>query len=257
MLDEVGSLIVSTKNVVLDQNYSKMIPKAAPGAYALVTVKDTGAGIGSHILDRIFDPFFTTKDVGKGTGLGLSTVRGIVENHGGFLNVSSELAKGTVFEVYLPPLLDPTVALPSLSAVKGNFLFGNGELILFVDDEAEIRTIAQRLLESSGYQVVVASNGKEAFDVYVRLSNQIKVVITDYMMPYMDGIALARALQKISPKVKIVASSGDLQDAKLAQLAVLNPSAILLKPYTRNTLLITLRGVLFPGSNSNITVNHD
>lgn len=153
-----GTLTISAKNFLVDEQYARMNLEASIGPYIVITVADTGIGMLPEILDRIFEPFFTTKEVGKGTGLGLSTVRGIIKSHGGFINVHSEIGKGTEFKLFIPAvetmatLLAENVELPN----------GNRELILVVDDEDEILETTKISLETYNYRVLTASNGIEA-----------------------------------------------------------------------------------------------
>ncbi|MGA3170300.1 MAG: ATP-binding protein [Chthoniobacteraceae bacterium] len=234
-----GTLTVGIDNVELDEHYAAMMGDAKPGRYVVFLVKDTGTGIPPEILENIFDPFFTTKDVGKGTGLGLSTVRGIVKSHGGSVYVYSEPGKGSMFKVFLPASNEEEqVAQPV--AVDEACLTGSGETILIVEDEIEIRSITETILKSSGYNILSAADGTEALAIYARHGEKIDLVLTDVMMPHFDGTALTRTLKKMNPKVKIIASSGNDHDARVAELRLLQPEAILLKPYTKQQLLETI-----------------
>jgi hypothetical protein len=201
------------------------------GPYVAITVADTGTGIPPELRERIFDPFFTTKEVGKGTGLGLATVLGIVKNHGGFIQVSSEMGKGSNFAVYLPAV--EGTACQSAPEVK--LLKGKGEMILVVDDEAAVRQITQVSLEEYNYRVLCASDGIEAIAIYAQHQDEIKVVLIDLMMPNLDGITAIRTLRKMNPQVKIIATSG-LSSQREAALAA-GASRFLAKPYTAEVLL--------------------
>ncbi|HLO89089.1 MAG TPA: ATP-binding protein, partial [Nostocaceae cyanobacterium] len=179
-----GTLKITAENLLVDENYARMHLDAKVNAYIVITVSDTGVGIKPKIIDRIFEPFFTTKELGKGTGLGLSTVLGIIKSHGGFINVYSEEGKGSQFKVYLPAKdtteirEEPESKLPQ----------GNGELILVVDDEAAILEITKASLERHNYQVITACDGIEAIALYVKHREQIALVLTDIVMPSMDGL---------------------------------------------------------------------
>src|SRR2546422_6496534 len=178
---------------------------AKAGPYVVIRVSDTGTGMPPGVIDKIFDPFFTTKEVGKGTGLGLSTVLGIVKSHGGFVNVYSEVGKGTRFSVYLPAAETVQGAEPAqVEAVPT----GQGELVLVVDDEATIREITKATLEAHGYRIVTAADGAEALALYAQHRDQIRLVLTDMMMPVMDGPATIRALRNLDPQIPIIAASG-------------------------------------------------
>jgi two-component system cell cycle sensor histidine kinase/response regulator CckA len=235
-----GTLSISAKNLLVDEQSARMNIDAKPGAYIVITVSDTGMGIPMEILDRIFEPFFTTKELGKGTGLGLSTVMGIVKSHKGFVNVSSKVGYGTKFDVYLPALEEaqtPIIENPEMPR-------GRGELILVVDDEAAIRQITQTTLEAYTYQVMTASDGIEALALYAQHKDEINVVLMDMMMPAMDGLTTIRTLRKIQPQVKIVAVSGLVSNEKLAQVGRLGVQTFLYKPYTTKELLKTINDVL-------------
>jgi PAS domain S-box-containing protein len=238
-----GKLTMTMENVVLDETFVAMNPDAKTGAYVLVSVTDTGAGIEPAIRDRIFEPFFTTKDTGKGTGLGLSTVLGIVKSHGGFIHVHSEPGQGTKFKVYLPA--DAAKAAPDqANREHATFPRGNGELILLVDDELSILNVTQKILELFGYSVLTAANGEEAAALYTRQQNEIAVVLTDISMPVMDGPALIIALKTINPHVRIIASSGLANNDVVARATGNGITHFIPKPYKAETLLKILRAEL-------------
>jgi CheY-like chemotaxis protein len=195
------------------------------------------------IVDKIFEPFFTTKEINRGTGLGLSTVMAIVKSHEGFVNVYSEPGKGTVFNVYLPALA-LSIAPQADEDETASFPRGQGETILVVDDEASILIVTGETLRAFGYRVVTAGDGAEAVAVYAQKKNEIALVLTDMMMPLMDGPALIRALKKIDPLVKIVAVSGLTANAEIGKFSGAGSHHFLTKPYTAETLLKALRGVL-------------
>jgi hypothetical protein len=234
-----GALRLTTENVELDEHYCRMHPESKPGIYAVISVTDSGTGIAESDIPKIFEPFFTTKEIGKGTGLGLSTVSGIVKSHGGFINVYSEIGKGTTFKVHIPAL----ILSDALSSEERHELpRGHGELILIVDDEMSIRDITKTALESNGYNVIVAGDGTEALSLYAEQKEDVKAVLTDMMMPFMDGAATIRALRKMNPHVKIIAASGlasneDAADGVKADL-------FLTKPYTAEKLLKALEKLL-------------
>jgi len=226
-----GKIHVKAETAVLDEHYARMNVDAKRGEYVVVTVKDQGQGIPPEILDRIFEPFFTTKEYGKGTGLGLSTVVTIVKSHGGFVTVDSEVGKGTTFKVYLPAQEGTQAAVP---AERSPLPTGEGELILVVDDEASIREITKTTLEAYGYSVLTAADGTEALGLYAKHGNEIPLIITDMMMPYMDGAATIRAIHKMDPGVKFIAVSGFKLEG---DLTARDSVVFLQKPYTSETLL--------------------
>jgi two-component system, cell cycle sensor histidine kinase and response regulator CckA len=237
-----GRLTIETEEIDIDETYASMNIEAKPGSYVLITVSDTGVGIPVEIIDKIFDPFFTTKETGKGTGLGLSTVIGIVKNHGGFVNVYSEVGKETRFKIYLP--IADTGQLGRAEELRREVPCGHGELILVVDDEAAIREIARQTLENHGYSVLTANDGAEAVALYVEHKDEVKAVLTDAMMPYMDGPATIRALHRLNPQVKVIATSGLDANGSRVESAGASVRAILSKPYTAEKLLLTLAEVL-------------
>ena len=237
-----GTLSIEAKRVVIDDTYAEMLPDATSGHFLQILVTDTGTGIAPEHLNRIFDPFFTTKEVGKGTGLGLATVLSIIKSHEGFVSVYSELGRGTRFSFYLPALSAETSSpatkpLPHLPP-------GNGELILVVDDEAAIRQIAQTMLENFNYRVMTANDGAEAIAKFAQHHDEIKVVLTDMVMPVMDGTLLIRAIQTISPQTKIIASSGFAESNKLEEAAAVGVKHFIAKPYSTQYLLEKLAQLL-------------
>ncbi|MBW4447367.1 MAG: response regulator [Spirirestis rafaelensis WJT71-NPBG6] len=229
-----GIMTISAENLVIDEHYAKMHIDAQVGCYVAITIADTGMGIPQTIQKRIFEPFFTTKEIGKGTGLGLSTALGIIKNHGGFVNVYSEVGKGTQFQVYLPSSAKVEIEPPCLELKS---IRGNGELILVVDDEAAIREITKSTLETYNYRVLTASDGVEGVAIYAQHQQEISVVLLDMMMPWMDGAIAIRTLQKINPHVKIIAMSGLLSNQNIAESAGTGVKGFLSKPCTARELL--------------------
>ena len=210
-----------------------------PGPHVVLSVHDTGQGIGPSELDRIFEPFFTTKDPGKGTGLGLSTSLAIVRSHGGFFRVASTVDQGSTFEVFLPVAdAAPAVAGPRAAPSAPR---GDGQLILVVDDEEMIREITRRILTGSGYRVLLARDGAEAIRLYSAQGKEVAAVLTDMMMPVMDGGATIEALRTIDPRVRVVAVSGL---AERTEISTDDRTLHLAKPYTTDELLRTLDAVL-------------
>lgn len=236
-----GKLKLAAQNVDLDENFARMHPEAKAGLYVILSVSDTGMGIPPENVSRIFDPFFTTKEVGKGTGLGLSTAVSIVKSHGGFINVYSEVGKGTQFTVYLPAAGGQS---KSKSERRLPYPRGNGETILVVDDEESIRQITAATLEKFGYRVLTAADGTEAVAVYARQETEIACVLTDMAMPFMDGAATIRTLRKLSPNLKFIAASGLSTPGQSAEIETLNVNGFLSKPYTAEKLLTLLAEIL-------------
>lgn len=239
-----GILSISAENLFIDANYARNYIDARVGPYIIITVSDTGTGIPPKIIDRIFEPFFTTKELGKGTGLGLSTVIGIVKSHGGFVNVYSEVGRGTQFKVYLP-----AVAATEPQVVEDLELpAGQGELILLVDDEEAVRQVTKTSLEVHGYKTLTASDGIEAIALYAQHREKINLALIDMMMPSMDGLTTIRTLQKMNPQVNIIAVSGLALNEMVAEAASTGVKTFLSKPYTAKELLKTINDVLEEGA---------
>ena len=238
-----GNLSIRARNVLLDEGDIASSLGLAPGPYLFVEVSDTGSGIPPEIQAKVFEPFFTTKDVGHGTGLGLSTVAAIVRNHGGRINLYSEVGRGASFKVYFPAQRDAAEqAAMEIPAIE---LEGNGECILVVDDEAAVRDIARLTLESRGYRVIEARDGAEGVAVYVQNRRDIRVVISDMDMPVMNGTAMIRSLETIDPEVRIICASGLIPLRPSPKQSVPNPlRPVLPKPYTAGELLRTVRDLI-------------
>ncbi|MCU0568847.1 MAG: PAS domain S-box protein [Oculatellaceae cyanobacterium Prado106] len=234
-----GLLTLSAAPFYADEVFAQMHLDAKVGRYVVITIGDTGTGIAAEVRDRIFEPFFTTKPLGEGTGLGLSTVLGIVKSDGGFVKVASEVGRGSQFQIYLPVMegsiadREPVDSLPH----------GDGELVLIVEDDAALRQTAQSLLETYGYQTLVAEDGVEALQLFTQHQADIKLVLMDIMMPHLDGVATIQVLQNINPQVPIVAVSG-LAAKREAAIAA-GARAFLAKPYTIEDLLRLLHTLKF------------
>ncbi len=236
-----GVLTVEAGNGRIDEARARQFSDAQAGPCVVVTVTDNGTGIPKEMLERIFDPFFTTKETGKGTGLGLATVRGIVKNHRGILEVRSEMGRGSSFIVSLPAVQMQSSIEPEQKKVE--LPSGKGELILVVDDEAAIRQIAKATLENYSYRVLTADNGVEAVAIYTKHHREIKAVVLDSMMPFMDGGATAQALREICPTVRIVGVSG-LADSERPLAGLSGWQVFLTKPYGAGQLVEALHQVL-------------
>lgn len=191
-------------------------------------------------IDRIFEPFFTTKEIGQGTGLGLSTALGIIKSHGGFIDVKSAIGQGTQFKIYLPAVN----AAEQPENQDYGIPMGENELILIVDDEAAIREISRVSLESFNYRVLSASDGIEAITIYAQHKHEISLAIVDIMMPSLDGAVTIRTLQKINPKIKIIAVSGLMSNSQLNANSIAGTHRFLAKPYTAKDLLVAVHQAL-------------
>lgn len=239
-----GELRFSACKVHIDPQVAALIPESRVGDYVLLEVTDSGTGMSADVIAKIFDPFFTTKEVGKGTGLGLSTTLAIVRAHGGFVTVESAPGQGTRFKIHLPAEVDDEKT-PDL-ALAAELPRGKGECVLVIDDEASVRSITSQTLEAFGYRVRTAADGAAGIAEYAQNSDEIAVVLTDMLMPVMDGTATIRALMLLNPAVKIVAASGFSAKASEADAMELGVRTFLSKPYTAATLLQTLRDLLNP-----------
>jgi two-component system, cell cycle sensor histidine kinase and response regulator CckA len=243
-----GRLTIETGNVELDEEYARTHLGVTPGQYVMLAVSDTGTGMDKATQTRIFEPFFTTKEKGKGTGLGLSTVFGIVEQSGGSVWVYSELGTGTTFKVYLPATEDAAedvTATTAATTLRGN------ETILLVEDEDQIRHVAKEILQRHGYRVIECRNGGEALLTCEQYIGTIDLLLSDVVMPQMNGKQLADRLASLRPDLKKVFMSGYADGALVGALAV--GSAFLQKPLTPATLLRKVRHVLdAPGAHPKI-----
>ena len=238
-----GRIGIAAKNVRLDDHYVAMNLEAHVGLYVRIDVEDNGTGIDAAILDKIFDPFFTTKPVGQGTGLGLATTQAIVKSHDGFIRACSEPNNGTRFRIYLPAGTSATTTsasdLPEPAVPRGQ-----GQLILVVDDEDAIRLVARQVLEAHGYRVLVAANGAEAVALFAQNIGRVDLVLTDMMMPVMDGPATIVALRQIRSDVRIIGASGIEHNSMLARAVGAGVKHFLPKPYTAGVLLRKLTEAL-------------
>lgn len=238
-----GKLMIATDNVVLDEVSAHLYPEVVPGSYVLLTITDTGTGMNQETLAHIFEPFFTTKEQGKGTGLGLATVHSIVKQHGGHIRVNTEPEHGTTFRVYLPQL-KTLPELPVESSSTGELTRGS-ETILVVEDDLSVREIMCHILQANGYTIHQAASGPEAinFCQETRPEN-IHLLLTDMVMPGMNGQNLASNLRSRYPHLKVLYTSGYLEN-NLPQANLPESKMIFLeKPFTPDTLARKVREVL-------------
>ena len=237
-----GKLTLEAENILVDEQYASMHPQTKPGDYVMMKVSDNGCGIAKHLRERIFDPFFTTKGIGQGTGLGLSTVHALVQSHGGFLNLYSEPGRGTAVHIYLPAILSDCPI--SAATNPGELPRGHGELILVVDDEEAVREIIRKTLEAFGYAALLAEDGAQAVALYAENKRSVALVLTDMMMPIMDGFSTILALHRINPALPIIAASGLNANGMVAKAAGAGVKHFLPKPYTAETMLKVIAEVL-------------
>ncbi|MDR3764094.1 MAG: PAS domain S-box protein [Acidobacteriota bacterium] len=236
-----GRLTVSTMSAAISRQARESMPGLLPGAYSVLNVSDTGIGMPPAVRARIFEPFFTTKPVGKGTGLGLSTVYGIVKQSGGYIGVESELDCGTTFQVYFPSLEEE--AVESERSLE-QAVQGNGETILVAEDEDPLRKSVAGFLERNGYRVMQACNGEEALQTALEHDGPIHLLLTDVVMPKLEGVELARQLGAVRPEMSTIFVSGYTDHRVLEQLPSSAKTTVLQKPLNLRSLLGSISQVL-------------
>lgn len=237
-----GHLTIETGMTELSEAYCQSRPECTPGWYTQFSLSDTGCGMSSEVRNHIFEPFFTTKEQGKGTGLGLATVFGIVKQSGGHIEVYSEVGVGTSFKIYLPAIEEKWTVLQTETPTADNQ--HGSEIILLVEDEAIVRTIARLSLETFGYQVIEAGSGADALELAKTLTEPISLLITDVIMPKMNGRQLATQFQQQFPNLKVLLMSGYTDDAIVRHGVIDDTYAFIQKPFTPNLLAKKVREVL-------------
>lgn len=236
-----GTLAVAIDKITVDRVFQKKHPEAIGNAYWRISVSDTGVGMDTKTAAKIFDPFFTTKEQGKGTGLGLAMVYNIVRQQLGFIDVYSEPGLGSTFNVYLPALVrseDSLAAGQSLNIIRG------AGLILVVDDDELVRSMAEDVLLAVGYSVLTASNGQEGVEIYRQHQAEIQAVLLDMAMPIMSGREAFIEMQKINPAVKVLLASGFRKDNRVEEILRLGVKDFLQKPYTITSLAAAIKKVI-------------
>lgn len=240
-MPEIGCLTIETRNVHLTGKFGRRDLTVEPGHYVMMAVSDTGTGMDEETQSHIFEPFFTTKEVGKGTGLGLSTVYGIVKQSGGSLWVYSEKGRGTTFKIYLPRVDEITESDfegESVEVPRGQ------ETVLLVEDEEVVRNLSREILETYGYSVLVACNGKEGLRIGEEFPGKIDLVITDVIMPLMGGPEMTENFKTSRPDTRVLFMSGFTDDA-IVHHGVLDESvSFLQKPFSLESLASKAREVL-------------
>jgi signal transduction histidine kinase/ActR/RegA family two-component response regulator/HAMP domain-containing protein len=238
-----GRLTIGIEPATIDVAFLETHPQARLGRFVRLRVTDTGFGMDSATMSRIFEPFFTTKDVGKGTGLGLATVYGIVKQHDGWLEVTSEPGKGSTFDVFLPA--SDQVPAPTQEAAEAGPIVGGSETILIVEDEPVLRSMARDILEECGYKILEAASGKEALDLWKKRADEVDLLLTDMVMP--DGISGADLVEKLQaghPGLKVVFTSGYTANEVNEKMLGRTRASFLAKPYTHAELARTVRDCL-------------
>jgi len=238
-----GQLVIETSTAEFSEPTAAASPQVRPGAFVCLSVTDTGCGIPKDVLPRIFEPFFTTKDVGKGTGLGLATVFGIVQQHQGWVNVYSEVDRGTTFRIYLPRLI--TAANENEARLTLATSRGGNETILLVEDEVTLRISVRSALMRLGYRVLEAATGNEAIKVWHEHRHEIKLLLTDMVMPEgTNGRELAERLSAESPNLKVIYTSGYSTEVAGPDLQLEDGVNFLSKPFEAHKLARTIRAQL-------------
>jgi two-component system cell cycle sensor histidine kinase/response regulator CckA len=237
-----GNLTIETSNAELDEDYAWSHPEVTAGAYVVLSVSDTGEGMDRATQARIFEPFFTTKEQGKGTGLGLATVYGIVRQSGGHIEVESEPGQGTTFRIYLPRT-DRAAQTPALPQPGSQELRGS-ETVLLVEDEDQVRALVRSVLHKNGYHVLEAQNGGEAFLLCEKHPEPIQLLLTDLVMPRMNGRELAERLAPLRPTMKVLYMSGYTEDSVFHEGLLKSDIAFLPKPLSSEALLRKVRHTL-------------
>lgn len=238
-----GKLSITTQMADIDKLYAELNPEAKSGRYNCITIEDTGTGIDNDTLKHIFEPFYTTKEAGKGTGLGLSVVFGIIKQHGGWINVYSEVGKGTAFKIYLPSIPEG-VDKEKDEEAKLSELKGNGETILVVEDEDGVREFTKKVLEQNGYTVIAATTAKEGLEIFEREKGNIDLVFSDVVLPDMNGIKLVKEMSSHVSKLNYILCSGYAQNNHNVITELQEESRYIHKPYSIIDLLKIVKRAL-------------
>ncbi len=234
-----GDLYIQSENAVIGENDIEA-RNVNPGKFAKITIADTGVGMKPEVAERIFDPFFTTKELSRGTGLGLASAYGIIYNHGGFIEVSSEKHKGSTFYLYLPA----TEKKATVEQDTVERIFKGKETLLLVDDEEMILDVGRDILEILGYKVLVASSGQEALEVYQENFSRIDMVILDMIMPGMDGRKIYQRLKEINSECIVLLSSGYSINGQAADIIEMGCDGFIQKPFNMGALSVKIREIL-------------
>ncbi len=241
-----GRIVIETANADLDEEYASQYTGLTPGSYVMLLVSDTGCGMDAETRSRVFEPFFTTKQPGKGTGLGLSTIHGIVKHSGGYIIVESAVGKGTTFRFYLPRVQSPVdeAGVPTSAPAERN----KTGTILVVEDETSLRRLISLSLERRGHEVLAAKDGAEAVEIFRQHGSSIDLVVSDIMMPHVDGFELKQRIAALSPDVKFVFMSGYAEETVEQRQMLLQGCAFLEKPFLPDELANKVRELLKGGS---------
>jgi CheY-like chemotaxis protein len=233
-----GNIYIETKNVTINKNAAVM--NMASGDYINITITDTGVGMDKDTCQRVFEPFFTTKEKGRGVGLGLASAYGIIKEHGGFIDLTSELGRGTTFTIFFPA--------SKKEIVKENFaaktIFKGTETILLVDDEDFVLDVCREMLIALGYNIFIAHNGNEALQIYKTSHDTINLAILDMIMPGLSGSETYEGLKLINPEVKVILSTGYSISEQAKKIMDSGCQALIQKPFRIADLSRKIREVL-------------
>jgi CheY-like chemotaxis protein len=236
-----GHITIECRNARMDDSYISRHAAGAPGPYVVLAVSDSGMGMDRATQARIFEPFFTTKGAGRGTGLGLATVYGIVKQSGGFIWVYSELGRGSSFKVYFPRVDDVPLRREARAAISS---IGGDETILLVEDDDDLRRVTRRILQNRGYTILEARHGGDALLLCERYTGEIDMLLTDVVMPQMNGRELSHRIRGLRPDMSVVYMSGYPDGAAVEQGLIDVDAKFLAKPFTPHELLDCIRLVL-------------
>jgi PAS domain S-box-containing protein len=237
-----GGTLSLTTELVSSEKVRKRIPEVYAGEYVHLTISDTGHGMEEEIKSKVFDPFFTTKQEGKGTGLGLAVVYGIIGSHNGFIDIESEVNRGTIMHLYLP--VSPAISSANFDVPDKLEICGGDETILIVEDEIPLQQFLKASLEEKGYKVIEASNGAEGVDMFDEKKQDISLIITDLGLPKLNGIGLIRSVMKKNPNTKILLASGYIDPDQRLEILKAGARGLLFKPYNKKEVLFRVREIL-------------
>ncbi|MCH8305619.1 MAG: response regulator, partial [Candidatus Marinimicrobia bacterium] len=238
-----GQLTISTKLVTIDEKYRKSHINASIGSYVVLSVSDSGSGMDKKTLTRIYEPFFTTKQVGEGSGLGLSIVYGLIKQHRGFIECNSELGKGTEFKIFFPLTKSAINQVELELDEKSTDVRGN-ETILLVEDDVDVLEIVKRGLEGRGYTVLSAENGRDALAIYKKNRNHIDIIVTDVVLPSMNGLDFSQSVHDMDPDAKILFISGYAEGILKQKFNIKKDIEILKKPFKEKEIALKIREIL-------------
>jgi two-component system cell cycle sensor histidine kinase/response regulator CckA len=240
-MPEGGRLSFETRNVSLDEHFCTDHPEVRPGDYVLLQVSDTGLGMEKDVLDRIFEPFYTTKDTGEGTGLGLAMVYGIVKGHGGHIACSSQLGAGTTFQIYFPTVEEDVQADSETTMEMPPF---GTETLLLVDDDESVIEVGTEMLSRAGYQILTASSGQEAVEIFRTSKEKIALIILDLIMPEMGGRRCLEELLAIDPEVRVLIATGYYANGPKQEIIDAGARGFIRKPFETKQILVEIRKIL-------------